>query len=101
MVSGRSSPGQGAEAYDARRAFDGFESGASAVAAAIFGIDHGYQGVRGIVTTGVLALVFTAFFFGTGSLWLPIVVHALLDLRVLAMVPNEGIPWSAEAPPGV
>lgn len=72
MVSGRSSTGQGAEAYDARRAFDGFESGASAVAAAIFGIDHGYQGGKGIVTTGVLA-----------------------------MVPNEGIPWPAEAPPRV
>jgi membrane protease YdiL (CAAX protease family) len=72
-----------------------------AVAAVIFGIDHGYQGVKGIVTTGVLALVFTAFFFGAGSLWLPIVVHTLLDLRVLAMVPNEGIPWPAEASPEV
>lgn len=72
-----------------------------AVAAAILGINHGYRGGRRIVTTGVLALVFTAFFFGTGSLWLPIVVHALLDLRVLAMVPNEGIPWPAAASPEV
>ena len=72
-----------------------------AVAAMIFGLDHGYQGVKGIVTTGVLALLFTAFFFGSGSLWLPIAVHALLDLRVLAIVPKEGIPSPAEAQPAV
>jgi len=67
-----------------------------AVSAVIFGIDHGYQGVKGIVTTGVLALVFTALFFVSGSLWLPIVAHALLDLRVLTMVPREGIPWPSD-----
>lgn len=68
------------------------------VAALIFGIDHGYQGVMGILSTGVLALVFTALFFISGSLWLPIVVHALIDLRVLLLVPAGGLPPAVEAP---
>ncbi|HEU4561184.1 MAG TPA: CPBP family intramembrane glutamic endopeptidase [Longimicrobium sp.] len=62
-------------------------AGGVAVAALIFGIDHGYQGITGILATGVLALVFTALFFITGSLWVPMIVHALLDLRVLLLVP--------------
>lgn len=61
---------------------------ASIVAAAVFGIDHGYQGVAGIIATTVLALVFTLLFFATGTLWVPIVVHALIDLRVLLLIPR-------------
>jgi membrane protease YdiL (CAAX protease family) len=68
------------------------------VAALIFGIDHGYQGIVGIVSTGVLALVFTALFFIGGSLWLPIGVHALIDLRVLLLVPAGGLPRAGEVP---
>lgn len=64
------------------------------VAAAIFGIDHGYQGVAGMLATLVLALVFTLLFVATGTLWVPIVVHALIDLRVLLLIPHaeRGLP---------
>ena len=55
------------------------------IAAIIFGIDHGYQGWKGVIGTSVLALVLTALFFLSGALWVPIVVHALLDLRLLAL----------------
>jgi len=65
---------------------------AVAAAALIFGIDHGYQGIVGILSTGVLALVFTALFFISRSLWLPIVLHALIDLRVLLLVPGGEAP---------
>lgn len=61
-------------------------AGGVAVAALIFAIDHGYQGIIGILSTGVLALVFTALFIITGTLWIPMVVHVLLDLRVLVLV---------------
>lgn len=61
--------------------------GAVVASAVIFGINHGYQGVGGIIITGILALLMTALFFVTGSLWIPIVAHALLDLRILALVP--------------
>jgi membrane protease YdiL (CAAX protease family) len=59
------------------------------VAAVIFGIDHGYQGWTGMITTGIMALVFTALFFITGTLWIPIVIHALVDLRILALLPPD------------
>jgi membrane protease YdiL (CAAX protease family) len=61
-------------------------AGAVVGAAAVFGIDHGYQGWTGVLATGFLAMVFTALFFLTGTLWVPIVVHALLDLRILLLV---------------
>jgi uncharacterized protein len=78
---------------------------AAVVAAVIFGIDHGYQGWVGMITTGILALVFTALFFITGTLWIPIVVHALLDLRILALIPPNSpdvfgpVPAAAEEAP--
>lgn len=59
--------------------------GAVLGAALIFGIDHGYQGVLGVLATGVLALVMTALFYASGALALAMVVHALLDLRILLM----------------
>lgn len=65
-------------------------AGAAVGAAAIFGIDHGYQGWTGVLSTGFLALVFTALLFLTGTLWVPIVVHALLDLRILLLVERAG-----------
>jgi membrane protease YdiL (CAAX protease family) len=55
------------------------------LAAVVFGIDHGYQGWSGVVLTGVIALIFTALFVLSGSLWLPMVVHALFDLRILLL----------------
>jgi len=60
---------------------------ASGAAAVLFGINHGYQGWRGIIATAVLALAFTALFFITGTLLIPIVVHALIDLRILVLLP--------------
>ncbi|HEX6965320.1 MAG TPA: CPBP family intramembrane glutamic endopeptidase [Gemmatimonadaceae bacterium] len=64
----------------------GIGVGASIVIAAlIFGLDHGYQGVRGFIVTTVVALVLSALFFLAGSLWLPIALHAAIDLRVLAL----------------
>ncbi len=60
------------------------------VAAIIFGIAHGYQGWVGMIITGVIALIMTALFLLSGSLWLPMVVHAILDLRILVI-------WNAAA----
>lgn len=60
----------------------------------IFGIAHLYQGVAGAVQTTVIGFVLGAIFLVTGSLLIPIVVHAVMDLRILAMLP-EGF---ADAP---
>jgi len=60
--------------------------GAVLAGAAVFGIDHGYQGWTGVVGTAVLALVFTVLYLLSGTLWIPIVVHVLVDLRVLLLL---------------
>ncbi len=60
-------------------------TGAIFAAALAFGIAHGYQGWKGIIGTSVIALVMTALFYASGSLLVPIVVHALLDLRILLL----------------
>jgi uncharacterized protein len=60
---------------------------AMVVSSGIFGIGHLYQGVAGGVQTAVIGFVFAAMFVMTGSLVVPIVVHAVMDLRVLAMLP--------------
>jgi len=71
-------------------------SGAILAAALVFGIDHGYQGWKGMLQTGFLALVFTLLFVLAGNLWVPMIAHALLDLRLLLIlepdVPITGAP---------
>jgi membrane protease YdiL (CAAX protease family) len=62
-------------------------AGAVVAAALVFGIDHGYQGWQGLLGTTVLALVMSALFIAAGALWVPMIVHALIDLRVLLLVP--------------
>jgi membrane protease YdiL (CAAX protease family) len=62
-----------------------------AVAGVAFGLAHAYQGVAGVLTTGVLGAVLAALYLGTGSLLLPVVLHALIDLRFL-LVPARVLP---------
>jgi uncharacterized protein len=61
------------------------------VAAAAFGLAHAYQGRVGIVTTGVLGGVMAAVYLQTGSLLLPVLLHAVIDLRFL-LVPARALP---------
>ncbi|MGY1706930.1 type II CAAX prenyl endopeptidase Rce1 family protein [Geodermatophilus sp. SYSU D00697] len=65
-----------------------------AVAAAAFGLAHAYQGVAGVLTTGVLGGVLAALYLDTGSLLLPVVLHVLIDLRFL-LVPASALPESS------
>jgi membrane protease YdiL (CAAX protease family) len=61
------------------------------VAAVAFGLAHAYQGRAGIVLTGVLGGVMAALYLDTGSLLLPVLLHALIDLRFL-LVPSRVLP---------
>ncbi len=45
-----------------------------------FGLVHAYQGPKGVLKTGLLGLVFAGLYLLTGSIWLPIVLHAVIDL---------------------
>lgn len=64
------------------------------VAAVAFGVAHAYQGVTGMVTTGVLGGVLAAVYLSSGSLLLPVLLHALIDLRFL-LVPASALPAAA------
>jgi len=54
--------------------------GAAVVTSLVFGVLHGYQGLLGIVRTGVMGGMLAWGFLASGSLWPPIVAHALIDL---------------------
>jgi membrane protease YdiL (CAAX protease family) len=66
------------------------------VAAVAFGLAHAYQGRAGIVTTGLLGGLMAALYLDTGSLLLPVLLHALIDLRFL-LVPASALPPATEA----
>jgi len=51
--------------------------------AAIFGINHIYQGNAGVIKTGLAGLAFGGLFVVTGSLLLPMLVHAAVDLQAV------------------
>jgi hypothetical protein len=61
------------------------------VAAVAFGLAHAYQGPVGILTTGLLGGVMAALYLQTGSLLLPVLLHAAIDLRFL-LVPSRVLP---------
>jgi len=66
------------------------------IAAVAFGLAHAYQGVAGVVTTGVLGGVMAAVYLQTGSLLLPVLLHAVIDLRFL-LVPSRVLPAGRSA----
>jgi membrane protease YdiL (CAAX protease family) len=45
-----------------------------------FGLGHSYQGKSGAVRTGLVGLVFAVLYVVSGSIWLPIVGHAIFDI---------------------
>ncbi len=61
---------------------------AIAVASLIFGIAHIYQGAGGAIGSTILGIVFAVLFVMTGNLALPIFLHALIDVRVLWLIPK-------------
>jgi membrane protease YdiL (CAAX protease family) len=61
------------------------------LAAVAFGVAHAYQGLPGVLTTGVLGGVLAAVYLSSGSLLLPVLLHALIDLRFL-LVPPSALP---------
>lgn len=51
-----------------------------------FGLSHSYQGLSGGIRTGLVGLGFAVLYVISGSIWLPIIGHALLDILQGAMV---------------
>lgn len=60
---------------------------AFAATTVLFGLLHVYQGPSGIALSTVLGVVFAFLYLVTGSIAVPIVLHALLDLRSMVLIP--------------
>jgi uncharacterized protein len=61
----------------------------------VFGVGHLYQGWRAIIGTGILGLAFAGLYLMTGSLLLPIAIHAAVDYRILLIFPPTTLPTVA------
>lgn len=57
------------------------------LASVLFGMLHLYQKVLGVIATFLLGLVFCLVYLLSGSIWVVIIVHALIDLRSLVLIP--------------
>jgi membrane protease YdiL (CAAX protease family) len=51
-----------------------------AVSSIAFGLAHCYQGASGAFRAGMVGLVFGILYVVTGSIWIPILAHAMLDI---------------------
>ena len=60
---------------------------AAVLSVVLFSVAHLYQGWWGLVSAGTSGTLFTVLYLGTGSIWVPILVHVALDLRSLAFPP--------------
>ncbi|MES0835080.1 type II CAAX prenyl endopeptidase Rce1 family protein [Nocardiopsis tropica] len=60
---------------------------AAVLSVALFSAAHLYQGWWGLVSAGTSGTLFTVLYLGTGSIWVPVVVHVALDLRSLVFPP--------------
>jgi membrane protease YdiL (CAAX protease family) len=58
-----------------------------AAASLIFGIAHLYQGWKGVLGTTVAGLLFAGIYLASGSIWLPALLHALVNLNSLWLRP--------------
>lgn len=62
----------------------------------LFGLAHAYQGTRGMVQTGAVGLVLAITYVLSGTLWIPIAMHAFLDINsgrlAFGINPPEGVP---------
>jgi membrane protease YdiL (CAAX protease family) len=67
------------------------------VAGVAFGLAHAYQGLAGVLTTGVLGTLLAGVYLSTGSLLLPVLLHAAIDLRFL-LVPSSALPSASVVP---
>jgi membrane protease YdiL (CAAX protease family) len=55
------------------------------ITAAVFGLAHLYQGARGVVVTALMGMLLAAITLDTASLYPAMIIHALIDLRILAL----------------
>jgi membrane protease YdiL (CAAX protease family) len=57
------------------------------ISVVLFGFVHAYQGVVGVLATMAVGAVLTMVYLATQQIWVAILLHALIDLRVLVFLP--------------
>jgi membrane protease YdiL (CAAX protease family) len=45
----------------------------------LFSIGHSYQGMTGVIKTGMIGIIFLAVYWASGSLWPAITLHIVQD----------------------
>ncbi|MCP4247599.1 MAG: CPBP family intramembrane metalloprotease [bacterium] len=53
---------------------------AALLSSLVFGLGHTYQGPKGVLKTALIGLIMAGLYVLTGSLWLPMVLHTVIDL---------------------
>jgi membrane protease YdiL (CAAX protease family) len=53
---------------------------AALLSSLLFGVAHLYQGLRGILLTGAIGVFMSGIYLVSGSLYLPMIIHAAVDL---------------------
>jgi len=66
-------------------------SAAILVSAVIFSLGHGYEGSAGVITVGVMELLFDLVYVWRQSLVAPMVVHFLQDFVSIVLLPLLGM----------
>lgn len=59
----------------------------------LFGAMHRYQGWAGVLATTALGAVMTGLYLMTGSLWVAMLIHALVDVNGLVILPLSNGVW--------
>ena len=66
-------------------------SWAAILSAITFSLGHGYEGTSGVVTVGIMGLIFAVVYFWRKSLVAPIVMHFLQDFTSIVLAPLLGV----------
>jgi Type II CAAX prenyl endopeptidase Rce1-like/PDZ domain len=61
------------------------------ISAVIFSLGHGYEGSAGVITVGVMGVVFALVYIWRGSLVAPVVMHFLQDFVGIVLSPLLGM----------
>ena len=67
---------------------------AAIVSSVLFGVGHLYQGVRGMLVTALFGAFLAAIYLVTGSLLMPMILHAAMDLHSGSLMLSA---WEREA----
>jgi hypothetical protein len=54
---------------------------AAVLASVLFGLAHAYQGRSGILKTGAIGLIMAMLYIGSGTILLPMLLHAFMDIN--------------------